>query len=329
MRFQPKQECRLGRIADSLILVQFGSRVDGNGDIEQVLVVILWQELIHLHLVLRQCTSLIRTNHGYCSHRLTSMELAHKVVGFQHTAHIESQREGYRHWQSLWHRHHDERDCHHEVVEHDLCHIEVVLATPSRIGKNIMYEEDDEGCHRHHATHLGNYGSQLVKLHIERCLHRSLLGGFLRHLTYLCCIANGSHHKFATSVHHHRGAKDNVARISSIATAFRIFLCDRFARECGFIDLQVGTNEQLTISRHLIAHLDEHHVAHHDVMARYLHHLTASTHLHRLLLAQCRQHIKLLGGITLEIKSHGSGQEHSDKDADGLHKIMFDKSEDE
>ena len=64
-------------------------------------------------------------------------------------------------------------------------------------------------------------------------------------------------------------------------------------------------------------------------MARNLHHLTITAHLYRLLFAECRKQIKLLGSIALKVEAHGSGKENSHEDTYGLHEILFDESENE
>ena len=63
-------------------------------------------------------------------------------------------------------------------------------------------------------------------------------------------------------------------------------------------------------------------------MAWNLHHLTIAAHLYRLLFAECRKQIKLLGSIALKVEAHGSSKENCHEDTDGFHEILFDESED-
>ena len=63
-------------------------------------------------------------------------------------------------------------------------------------------------------------------------------------------------------------------------------------------------------------------------MAWNFHHLTIAAHLYRLLFAECREQIKLLSRIALKVEAHGSSKENCHEDTDGLHEILFDKSED-
>ena len=192
-----------------------------------------------------------------------------------------------------------------------------------------MNQEDEEGCHRYYRAYLGNHLCQLVELHVKRCLHRSLLGRFLRHLTNLGSIAHGSNHELAPAIHHHGRTEDDVARIGTIATAFQRFLGNRFARKGRFVNLQVVADDEFSIGRHLVAHFHEHYISHHHIVARNLHHLTIAAHLNRLLFAERREQIKLLGSIALKVEAHGSSKENSHEDTDGLHEILFDKSKDE
>ena len=63
-------------------------------------------QLCHLHLVLGKRSRLVGTYHGDGPHRFASVQFAHKVVAFKHSAHVQckAQRNGHR--QSFGHRHH-------------------------------------------------------------------------------------------------------------------------------------------------------------------------------------------------------------------------------
>jgi len=326
---EPEQESRLGRVSDRFAVIQFGCRVEGDGCIEQRLIALLEFQGAHLHLVLGKRTGFIGTDHGNGTHGFAGMELADQIVRLQHSSHVERQGKGNRHRQSLRHRHHNQGNSHHEVFQHDFCHIEIILAAPCRIGEDIVNQEDEEGCHRYYRAYLGNHLCQLVELHVKRCLHRSLFGRFLRHLTNLGSIAHGSNHELASAIHHHGRTEDDVARIGSIATAFQRFLGNGFARQGRFIHLQVVADDEFAIGRHLVAHFHEHYISHHHIMARNLHHLTIAAHLYRLLFAECRKQIKLLSRIALKVEAHGGSKENCHEDTDGLHEILFDKSKDE
>ena len=53
------------------------------------------------HLVLRECSGLVRANHGGGAHRFASVQLSHKIVLFQHLTHAESQTDGDAHRKSF------------------------------------------------------------------------------------------------------------------------------------------------------------------------------------------------------------------------------------
>jgi len=70
------------------------------------------------HLILGQCTRLICTDYGNGAHGLTCMHLTNQVIGFQHTTHIDRQRQRYAHRQPFGHRYNNQRHRHHEVLQH-------------------------------------------------------------------------------------------------------------------------------------------------------------------------------------------------------------------
>ena len=108
------------------------------------------QEGVHLHLVLRQRTSFVGTNHGDCSHRFTGMKLAHKIVRLEHSSHIESQGECDGHRQTFWHSHHYQCDGHHEILQHKVGHIKIILASPYRIGQDVVTEKQYKSGYRNY-----------------------------------------------------------------------------------------------------------------------------------------------------------------------------------
>ena len=228
---RPLQECHLGRVTDALsVLTQESGAVHGNGCREERCVVcrgILRGKYLHIphrHLILCECSRLVCTDHGHSSHRLTGMQFSHKVIANQHPAHVQSQTERHGHGQSFGHSHHDQRHRHHEILQDNLRHLEVVVTMPQfRMRKDMMRQEDDEGRYRQSKTDLVDHRAQTFQLDIQRCLHIRILSGTLRYLSDLCGIADSRNDHLSPTVHHHRRAHHTVRGIGGMGIVQRLF----------------------------------------------------------------------------------------------------------
>ena len=253
------------------------------------------------------------------------MQFSHEVVALQHSSHIEGKGERHCHRQSLGHCHHYQRHGHHEVFQHHLGHLHPFFGVPQRIGHDVVTEESHEGQCRHCRPYLADELRQSVELHVQWRLHGGYLGALRCHLSDFGRVAHGGHLHPSVSVHHHCRAQRHIRGICRpVVLHLHKLGYDGFAREGGFVYLQVGGLKQCSVGRHFVAHGQHHDVAHHDVPSWYLHNMSLSHHLHRLLLAQGSEFLKSLCCIPLEIESHCRCEEYGEEYADSLHIVVFD-----
>ena len=115
-RVEPHQQGTFGRIADRSTF--HGERccaVDAYAKGKFLAIKVSKETMFdHRHAVLRQRACLVGADHRCCTHRLTSMQLAHQVVLFQHLAHTQCKAHGDAHRQSLGHSHHNQRNGQHQ-----------------------------------------------------------------------------------------------------------------------------------------------------------------------------------------------------------------------
>ena len=202
---QPQQQRTLSGVAYAASRsIDVGGGVKGNGLVEQTVLSLHHHDVGHLHAVLRERARLVGAYHGYGSHGLTSMELAHEVVALEHAPHVQGKGKRHSHGQALGHSHDDERHGHHEIFEHHAGHSHIVGGVPERRGEHVVGKEYDEGGDADGGAYLTYKFCQLRELHVQRCLHRRNLCGLTRHLAYLRCVAHSRDHSHAATRHDHR-----------------------------------------------------------------------------------------------------------------------------
>ena len=125
---EPQQQGNLRGVANALAAlgVEVCRCVQRDGRAQQFVVGVVGLKVGHLHLVLRQRARLVGADHGHGAHRFARVQLAHEVVVLQHAAHVERQAQRHGHRHALGHGHDDKRYGHHEVLQHDLGHAQVV-----------------------------------------------------------------------------------------------------------------------------------------------------------------------------------------------------------
>ena len=195
---------------------------------------------------------------------------------------------------------------------------------PKAVGHDIMYEEKEEGQHRYSPSYLANKFSQFGQLYIEWSLNSSNLCRLACHLAYLRSISHCTHGHHTTSVHHHRRTPYCVRGIGGAVIYYLHTLGDdRFASKRRLVNLQVGSHGEQAVGRNFVAHLKEHHIAHHHIAAAYLRNLSFTHHFYWRFFAKGGEHIKLACGIALKIESNCCGKEDSKKYSYGFHKITL------
>ena len=269
------------------------------------------------------------------------MQLAHQIVALEHTAHVECKGKGNGHGQSFGHGHHYKRDRHHEVTQHHLGHTQIIVCMPNRLRENVVTEKNGKCRHGNTGAHLAYHRRQTVELHVERRLNRRMFCGVAGHTPYLGGIPHGGHHHTSAAAHHHCRSQHYVGGICGFivfavhgggtrdglitVVGRHIFIYNGFTGKGRLVYLQVDSLDEPSVGRHLITNFQHHHIAHDNVTAGNLAHTPVAHHLHRLLLTDGSEHVKLSCGITLKIKTYARGKEDGKEDAYRLDKLALNK----
>ena len=160
--------------------------------------------IAHRHAVLRQRARLVGTNHRHGTHRLRCLQLTHKVVRLQHSAHVQRQGQRDSHRKTLGDSHDNQRDSHHEVAQRNVQHTQIIVCMPQLVGYDIVTEEYQETEHRQQTAYLADHLGQFVQLYVQRCLHTRQLSSLPCHMSYLRAVAYGRHHETSRTTKHHR-----------------------------------------------------------------------------------------------------------------------------
>ena len=95
-------------------------------------------------------------------------------------------------------------------------------------------------------------------------------------------------------------------------------VADGLAGERRLVDVEHHGLQQFAVGRDLLAGVENHDVAHHDVLAGHLHGVAVADHLHGLVVVHLVEQRELLVGLQLEDEGQPRGQQDGDEDADGL-----------
>ena len=121
---------------------------------------------------------------------------------------------------------------------------------------------------------------------------------------------------------HHLAATANVVgRIGRIVLEFlllRSLAARRLACQVGLVHPHCHSFHQRAVGRHLIARLDHHRIAHHDILPLDALDVAVAIHRHHLLVLALVEDVELLVGAQLEDEAHRCGQHHRHKDAQRL-----------
>ena len=107
-------------------MVQRSGGVDSNTFFQEFAFIILSKllvfqskeiSLIDLHLILCQSSCLVSTDNCCGTHRLTSVHLANKIIGFQHSLHAIGKTESNGHRQALRNCHNYQRNGNHQRIK--------------------------------------------------------------------------------------------------------------------------------------------------------------------------------------------------------------------
>ena len=287
------------------------------------------------HLVFRQGARFIGANHRHRPHRLTSMQLSYKVVALQHPAHVQCQTQGYGHGKSFGNGHHDERDSHHEILQHHLGHLEIIRALPySVVDKDVVYEEDDESSDSHHRANHRDEFSQFAQLDVQWRLDVRCFARLAGYPTNLRSVANRRDNSRSAPIHDLRAAQDHVMRIcflmrfiTPVIIHANVLWADRLARQRRLVYQQTNGLDELSVSRNLISHFNHHQVAHHHVLSGNLSDAPIAPNLHQRLFIQRIENVEFPGSVAFKIKAYAGRKENGDKDTNGFYKVTFNESQ--
>ena len=271
--------------------------------------------LAHAHLVLRERAGLVGADNGGGAHRLAGMHLAHQVVGLQHAAHAQGQREGDAHGQTLGDGHDDERDGYHhrlEQIGHEVDPPERFQAV--EIGDEAPHQ-DETG---QHVAHLRDDSAQAVELVVERRLDAVVDLGGHKHFAVLGGVAHVGHAHQAVTVDDGGAAQHAVGGIGGVFVEVlrphRLF-DDGLARERRLVDLHRHGFDELSVGRYLNARVEHDEVAHNDVALGHLLHMAVAHHLHGIVIVHLVEHVEGTVGLHLEPEADARGQHDGHEDA--------------
>ena len=283
----------------------------------------------HSHLILRERSGLVGANHRGGTHRFASVHLAHQVLVLEHTVHTQRQRECHAHRKPLRHTHHNERDGKHHRF-HEIFNSGQQLERPV-LCHAIHYHTPHDNGGTSHETTAGNEFAQFVELAHERRFGIVLDFCVFVDTAVFRGIAHSLHTHHAIALLHIRATQEFVDRISrrtfGIFGIYRLVANHRFASERTFVHAQRHAFKQNAVGRHFLARFHQHDIAHHHIAAWHLHDgaLSASLsqghathHLHRHIVVDFVEHVKLFIGIILHQKSHQRGKNDGEENAERL-----------
>ncbi len=170
------------------------------------------------HLVLGEGSGLVGAYHGCRTHGLTGVELAHKVMGFEHTPHAVGKAQCDSHRQSFRHRDHHQCNCNHyglKQVGGEFHPIELWVR------QEIHQYPSGHYCYPNHITESGDEFSQPVELFGQRGFHVVVdLRGF-ENLAVLGVVAYSGYAGNAVPLHHLGAAHHMVCRECSFWVELR------------------------------------------------------------------------------------------------------------
>ena len=331
---KPQQQGALGRITDHLHLllvavIQECRRVDRYAFLHQMahlrivdLAVLqaINEAIAQTHAVFGERSRLVGANHRSGAHGLTSMHLAHQVIGLQHPAHTQCQTQRNAHGQALWHRHHNQRDGNHEGIEQVSGEIHPLEGHVVAIDEIHQQTEHDDQSGDDIAGN-GDAITEFVELFVKRCLHLIVDLRTAIHLAPLCLIAHLVDHENAMAFHHGAATTDVVGRIGGLGLELRLvggLATRRLARQVRFVDAHGHSLHQRAVSRHLVARVQHHGVAHHNVLSFDALDEAATVDRHLGLVFGLVQDVELLVGTQFKDKAYRRGQHHCHENAQRL-----------
>ena len=292
--------------------------------------------VVDLHPVLGEGPRLVGADDCYRPHRLAGVHLADQVVGPEHAAHVERQAEGDAHGESFGDRHDDQRHGHHEVFQDDLRDGEPLVPARYRVDREVgmeLFSGEDEECEDGDgkARPADEFG-QPRQLDVERRLFGALFGRLACHFSDFGRVAHALHPHDAVPVGDRRAAQDGVGGVGGIGVErapLDRFVHHELSREVRLVHLERNGLEQGAVRRNLLAGVEDHDVARHDLLARDLPDLSFAEDRYGRLLSHGVQQVEFPVGVVFEIEADARCQEDGEEDSDRFGVFSFDDRDDQ
>ena len=270
--------------------------------------------LHHGHFVLGQRAGLVGADDLRAAQGLHGGQAADDGVALGHIGHADGQHHRNHRRQALGNRGHRQRHGNHKGIDHR-------IQRKSARAQQLHAED-----HHADAQHQpGQHPGELAELALQRGLAVLGLGQRVGDLAHLAVHAGGRDHRNAAAVSHAGTHVDHVLPVAQrhvLRLRGQVDRVDelrhrhRLARERRFLDLETGALDQPPVGRHRISRLQQHHVAHHQLLAAHDLHLAVAQHL-----GGRRRHLLqrldgALGLVLLIHAQHGVDQHHGQDDDD-------------
>ena len=260
----PNHQSGLGGLAGGgAVVVQHGvaAQSHGAGDVTLLSTV----GIHHGHLVLGQRTGLIRADDLGAAQGLHSGETANDGAALGHVGHADGQHHGHHGCQTLGDGGHGQRNCDHEGIQ---CHVQRERAcTPQ------LHAEDQHADTQHQ---LGEDTAELGQLALQGGLTLGGVGKSIGDLAHLGIHTGTGDDSLTAAIDHSGTHVDHVLTVTK-GHVLLVFLQvnnvdelrdgDALTGEGGLFDLHAGALENAAVSRHGVAGLQHHHIAHHQILA--------------------------------------------------------------
>ena len=283
-------------------------------------------------LSLRDRARLVTEKEVQAARRLDARDLPHEHVVLEHLAHVLRRDDGDHQRQTLGHGDDDDDDGEHDgvdevmrddepvrTVRHDTRHIEAV------VDDEALKHEGDGDRHAADVAEVADLMREVRELHLQGRIAILIRLQFARDLAVERLVAERrrAHHSVAAA---DDGAAEHLVRMEEVRAFLRflIALCRR--RLCRFLRLAVqyrliDLNRAVAndaVRRDLVARLQQHEIAHDDLVDGNLRQRAVAVHLtldERRFLLQLLERILVL---ILRIRRDRRREDHGERDAHGL-----------
>ena len=274
------------------------------------------------HLVLRKGACLVCADYRCCAHSLASVHLAHQSVAGSHLAHTVCQTQGYAHRQPLRNCNHNYGNRYHKETQEDIHIYKPGILQRDYAQHYISGCEGDEEQYGYGNAHLPDKRAQPAKLSVQRglvaCNGGCLTGGAsnLRGISN-CCY---KHYSFAlryssTPVEHIWRVCSGILLHLYVALGAWLALSVKLRLIC----FKVHRVQQSAICRNFVALLNNNNIALYHLALGYGLNRTLPAYLHRGIVINLIQNIKLLSGAIFVYEGNEGCKQYGNNNAYALY----------